>query len=420
MMRRYYIVIFLMFSGLDPLSLLSGGVISPGGVDSAATFVFGILLPLSFRGVERADSGYLKTAIKLVLFTVFVRFVLDFGVDPAIAKGPWRTFLLVGGFYSVYFVFRKHLHPDILPIVFRFFVGVASFVSLINIMQVVLPGWALLGGARSFSLTGADVADTFVRFQTTYYHFATLAIVLLVYLLVQPQCTPARRVWYIALVVLNFVTVFINGYRANMYVLVSTILVFGALSFHRSQSKSKLWLLVATLPLMYFVYQYTVVRGSETTTIEGDNTSIEYRLLEAGLGIEKMESAGAWVFGVGYADGFINPFAPEPGQETYFLHNGYLSIVYNYGIVGSIVWLFLVYMVLRFIARNFRQHRRDDLYVIISAHLIGQLIQNVSSGIFNREPSATFCFLFAFSVLEISTTTDTVAHAQQTSLATRS
>ena len=119
-----------------------------------------------------------------------------------------------------------------------------------------------------------------------------------------------------------------------------------------------------------------------------------------GYGLDKMEEAGNWFLGVGYADGFLNPLAPDEEQETYFLHNGYASIFYNYGILGSLAWLTLILSVAVFVMKRLSDCRRELLFVMLSLYLLGQLVVNFTSAIFNREISATFCFILAVDLLE--------------------
>jgi hypothetical protein len=399
-MTLYFSIIFLLFSGLYPLSFFSGGLIAFGGIDYGLTFLIAILIPLLFMGSESTDVPYLKKAILLILTVVFIRFVLDGFVQPEIERGPWKIFLMSGSFYLSYFVLQRRLTPANLQSTISAFIFVSSFVSLVNIIQIAFPSLPLSAGGHSFGTSGGELGETYRRFPTTYYHFSTLATVLLVSRLSGSDVVRRKKVGLAVLLLLNLLTVATGGYRANMYALLFTLGLFFISSFRRLRRATRTWFVLAGIPVVFLVYQYSVMRDTDTVFEEGGGKSVGYRFLEAGLGLEKLANTGNWLFGVGYADGFINPFATEEGQSTYYLHNGYVSILYNYGIIGVVAWGVLLISIILFIVRHYRASRGDLLFLILSFQLLGQLIQNFSSGIFNREPSATFAFIFAFCLLE--------------------
>jgi len=187
-----------------------------------------------------------------------------------------------------------------------------------------------------------------------------------------------------------------------MYVLVGALLISFLLSARRISNRAKIFAIVMMIPFVVYILNYATARNLQTTSEEIGETSLVYRYVELGLGFEKLSATNAWIFGAGYADGFVNPFAQIGGIDSYYLHNGYASIVYNYGITGGVAWLALIAAILVFLTRHLKDIRSNTTLTFLTFYLVGQLAANYSSGIFNRERNATFCFLFAFSLLERS------------------
>jgi hypothetical protein len=399
--RAYFVVIFVFFSGLFPLTFLSGGIIPIDGYNYFLTLIVGVLIPLAFKGSTNINAAEFRNPLFLILAVMTLRFVLDAFTTSTVITGPWRLEYLSGLFYLVYFVFHKHMTQENVHCVIRYFIRVATVVSSVNILQWLFPNWAIFSGLTSFSEHTSDVGGSFVRFQTIYFHFGVLAVLLVACLLTSPESTSLTRPFLLMSFLFNSVAVMINGYRATMYVLLGCLLLYFIHMFSGMTRRARSVALLTTIPLILVIYLYAQKRNAETETPEGDESSLVYRLVEAGAGIEKLDQDNAWLCGIGYRDGMLNPWGGTPGGlETFFLHNGYVSILYNYGIVGSIAWGYLIVSVSAFVIRHYSQNRTSGLYVILGLYLFGQLAVNYSSGIFNREPPVTFCYLFAVSLIE--------------------
>jgi len=215
--KKYFVVIFAFFSGLELIGFLSGGLIPSGGFDYLLSLFFGIIIPIIVYGVRDTKGSYLRVPIYCILVIVVLRFVLDGFVHPTITPGPWRIYVFVGLSYAMYFVLRQKIHKDNVHQVIKYFITVATFVSVISIMQVLFPFLPLFGGSRSFD-AATEVGDEFIRFQTTFYHGSVLAIMLIISLLITQPMNISRRLILVAACFSNFATVMIAGYRATMYV----------------------------------------------------------------------------------------------------------------------------------------------------------------------------------------------------------
>jgi len=373
-------------------------MIPPDGVSYFVMLVVGILIPLSLKGSPDINAAEFRYPLLLILAVITLRFILDAFGTSTVATGPWRMAYLSGMFYLVYFVFCKHITPKNVHKVISYFIIVATVVSIVNILQWSFPRWPIFSGLASFSETSSEVGESFVRFRTIYYHFGVLAILLAAWSLTSPASTPLGKTFLFVSFLVNSAAVVINGYRATMYVLLGCLLLYTVHMFSRMTWKARSLALLTAIPLILVIYLYAQQRNAQTEGPEGEESSLVFRLFEAGLGMEKLDQDNAWVYGIGYRDGIVNPWGGN--QDTYILHNGYAGILYNYGIVGSIAWIYLIFSVSAFVIRHYSQNKASGLYLILGLYLFGQLVVNYSSGIFNREQPVTFCYLFAISLLE--------------------
>jgi hypothetical protein len=396
--RRFFIILFFLFSGLDPFTLLSGGMIT-AGVGYLLTLLICVIVPLLKTPILNFSNMSMRVPILMIISVVVLRFSADLFVTSTIAQGPYRAFVISGLFYLLYFVIARKLSYAALDQTIRDFVFVSSVVSGIAVLSVLGLSLPFITTLRTYEVNGAEVGE-FARLQTTYHHFSVLAVVFSAYLVIDPRLPSWRKFRLGLLGLLNFWNVLISGYRANLYVLLSVVALFGAYSFFMKREKSTVWVALLLIPIYIYVSEYSAQRNLETASETGSDSSLAYRFIEMGYGLDKLAETGNWLLGVGYSDGFLNPLASDGEQETYFLHNGYASIVYNYGIVGSFAWLALILSVAVFVMKHIWDLRRELLFVMLSLYLLGQLVVNFSSGIFNREISATFCFILAVDLLE--------------------
>ena len=396
--RGFFIFLFFFFSGLDPFTLLTDGIISVGVGYFLSLLIF-VVVPLLNSPIRSFSNMSMRVPIVMIVGVVVLRFVADLFVTSSIAQGPYRTFLMSGCFYLLYFVIGRKLNDVSLDQTMKDFVMVSSVVSCIPVLSVLGFSLPILTTLRTYELYGAEVGD-FVRLQTTYHHFSVLAVLFVVYLMIEGRLSPLRKVRLGLLGLLNLWNVLISGYRANLYVLLGVVALFGAYSISVKREKGTIWLAMLLIPIFVYVGRFIEARNLETATEAGSDSSLAYRFIELGFGFDKQDEKGNWILGVGYNDGFVNPAAIPGDQETYFLHNGYASILYNYGIVGSVAWLALILYVGVFVVKRVSNCRRNLLFILLSLYFLGQLLVNFSSGIFNREFSATFCFILAVDLLE--------------------
>jgi len=398
-MKKYFLLIFPFYSGLEPIGFLSGGIISYSSLDYSLSVIIGIFIPIFAFGLKNIKDHYLRKPIYIILGIVAARFVLDAFVQTTIDHGPWRIFLLVGISYAMYFVLCENINKDNFFSVILYFIFIATCVSLISILQILFPFLPIFGGSRPFEMV-ITVGEGFIRLQNTFYHCSVLAIMLILGLLITQRIKIFYRILLVLACLSNFATIMLAGYRATMYVFLATLFLSFLFSFRRISLKAKLFVFAMLIPFVVYIVNYSLVRTLQTTSNEGVETSLVYRYVETGLGFEKLAETNNWIFGIGYSDGFINPFSDVIIKETYYLHNGYASIIYNYGIVGGIAWFIFIVAILLFLFNHYSEIKSNPIYIFITFYIIGQLVANYSSGIFNRERNATFCFLFAFSLLE--------------------
>jgi oligosaccharide repeat unit polymerase len=396
--RRFFIILFFLFSGLDPFTLLTGGIISVG-VGYFLTLLICVVVPLLNSPIHSFSNMSMRVPILMIVGVVVLRFIADLFVTSSIAQGPYRTFFISGCFYLLYLVLGRKLNDVVLDETIRDFVVVSSVVSCIPVLSVLGFSLPIFTTLRTYEVYGAEVGE-FARLQTTYHHFSVLAVMFSAYLMIDPRLPTWRKFRLGLLGLLNFWNVLISGYRANLYVLLSVIALFGVYLIFVKREKGAIWVAMLLIPISVYVSRYIAERNLETASETGSDSSLAYRYIELGYGFDKLDEKGNWLLGVGYNDGFLNPVATPGEQETYFLHNGYASILYDYGIVGTLAWLALILYVAVFIMKRILNNRRNLLFIMLSLYFLGQLVVNFSSGIFNREISATFCFILAVDFLE--------------------
>lgn len=99
--------------------------------------------------------------------------------------------------------------------------------------------------------------------------------------------------------------------------------------------------------------------------------TVEDRLTEYEYALEKIRSAP--VFGIGLRSDYRPPFYGPDDELTYFIHNSYLWIIKDMGLVGLCIFLILM---MRFLFRGFRKWRMiKDTYLssIVLAYSVSLL-----------------------------------------------
>ena len=115
---------------------------------------------------------------------------------------------------------------------------------------------------------------------------------------------------------------------------------------------------------------------------------------EAAYGVAAMNSPADLVFGMGYSHGF-----DFFGYKVFYLHNGYVTILYNFGVIGLCLFSVFGWRLFALI----REVRRADPFLSNCglAYGFALLIQNFSSSIVNREQSGTIAML-TFALIMVS------------------
>ncbi len=322
--------------------------------------------------------------------------------------GFYRLHALFGLYYSIYFIFRRNKIELLSDKFLNRILLVAALGSVISLLFLAFPSLLdFTGGSVKAEDLISDVGSSFVRLRSNFYIFCQLAIVIVLFRMSHLKRFSFRTACLSVLLVLNFVAVFVSGYRANMIMSALLLALYAFRAVCRgTKAHSFVVSALVVLPILFVVYAYTVQRDQDTISDQGEESSLVYRVLEADMGLTKLDETGGWLFGVGYADGFLNPLATEGQQETVLLHNGYVSILYNYGIVGVIAWSALIFAVLRMVATNVRALWANTLGFLLAVFLIQQLILNFFQGVFNRGTEPLVCFILALALLERLLETD--------------
>ena len=75
-MKKYSFLIFIFFTGIEPMGFLTMGIIPITGFDTLVAFIVAIVFPWVYYGVS-FKNGILRRQIVLIISIVIFRFALD-------------------------------------------------------------------------------------------------------------------------------------------------------------------------------------------------------------------------------------------------------------------------------------------------------------------------------------------------------
>jgi hypothetical protein len=389
----YIVIIFLTFCGIFPFRIIfkTQGYL----LDYIAIFIISVVLPYFFK--QRYDfPPYFRKAIFLIIGIATFRFILDIGTKSTIETGPWKSQYIAGLLYLTYFVLHKYLHTFNMDRILKYFICVSSIVSVYFLLQIIFP--FMIGDdyvkTRLFKEGGLP------RFQAIYYRYAGLALILIFYFVASKKTIFWKYIPYGLLLFVNFLAVLFSGYRADLIILIATIACFTIFKLPKILNNGKILVFITAVPICFMAISYIEFRNSETVSDREGDTSINYRIVESITALDAVLQGKKWIVGMGYRDGIINPLAKKELSSAFYLHNGYLSIFYNYGMVGVVIWIYFIWKIIAIIFRNIKLAMKNDLFMIVSLFILGLLVTNMTNGIFNRDINVIFSLLLSMVIIE--------------------
>jgi hypothetical protein len=240
------------------------------------------------------------------------------------------------------------------------------------------------------------------RFQHPAYHFAMLSFfVTMLQLLEFGQYKIYHKIFILLNTIIQAYSILIANYRAAI-IATAFFLLFSSLIilFSRRGRKfyTRTFLIIALFCGVIFLFSDVIfaipwfARIVDTKSILND-PNMAWRIVELLMAISRMNTWGDYILGMGYG----RPF-PYAGELAAFLHNGFVSIFYNFGVIGSILMLNIWANFYIYIRRYLRPAHTPAYYITIT-YFIALMIQNWSSGIFNREEAAIISFILFLLVV---------------------
>jgi len=240
------------------------------------------------------------------------------------------------------------------------------------------------------------------RFHHPAYHLAMLSFFITVLQLIEFwRYTIYEKGFILLNTFVQAYSILIANYRATImatifFLLCSVLIVI----FLRERQKffKRAFLIAALLGGLILLFSDVILslpwlaRIIDTRSILNDPNMV-YRIIELVLGVSQMTTMKDYMLGMGYGHPFL-----YNGALTPFLHNGFVSIYYNFGIVGVILLLNIWVSFFLFIRRYLRR-TSPMAYYIAATYFVALMIQNWSSGIFNREEPAIISFVLFLLVV---------------------
>ena len=332
---------------------------------------------------DRESNSAVKKGLLAIALYLFFRFCYDFySVGSAYKDYAIPTMLSQVLSYVIIYVVYRMLIPDF-EIFIRKLQNILFILGLLSIIFYL----SNISEAKNEILwrEGAE----FIRYKHGFYHLSMLSLYISCI-----QLFVIKNKYNIAFVIMNIavqlISISLTNYRSSMIISFGFVLTV-LLMYLVMEKKYKYLLVVAIIAAVsaFISFDYDDSSGIFariflTESLMEDPNMI-WRMLESKMALDQMDTIKDYLIGVGY----IKPFYLDE-YKIFFLHNGYVSIFYNYGILAVFLYGFLIYNFIRSVFRNniFRQMQG----IVTLIYLAGLLMQNFTSGIFTREESAVIGF----------------------------
>jgi O-antigen ligase len=368
-----------------------------------ATFVYDFEFPLIPIGVARLEISDLL--LLYLISVIFIRKIVDSNFEfertpldiplilfyccaliglmiSVLGKGLSLMQVLdqvrILGYYSVFFVVTN-LVRDVKTL--RTLVGSLFVISCLVAAGIILQ--SLTGGAlpylKGYSGSSAMYQDI-LRIAPPGVSLIFISLVAAFSIMLFSEKTWRERIFFIIFVLLSG-GITLTFTRA--YWIVSALCLLIAAGFAPLGKKLKVFVISVFCGIAVYaaIATYMPMRSVGVVVSERFKTllsgsaeeigTVDDRLTEYEYALEKIRSAP--VFGIGLRSEYRPPFYGPEDELTYFVHNSYLWIIKDMGLVGLCIFLILM---MRFLFRGFRKWRMiKDTYLssIVLAYSISVL-----------------------------------------------
>jgi hypothetical protein len=395
-MQLFYIIsIIILNSGIIRYDFFFFGLIN-------FSYTVHILLSsfIIFKIIANSISdSHRNVVISKTLFIILIYLLLRFCHD----------FYIVGSLYQDYAL--PTMFSQVLSFVFIYVLYKVEILRLKDFVEKMQIAFFFLGlltlmlyfqdpsKARNLDLWSEEFG--FMRFRHGFYHLSMVSLYIsCIQLFVKHQEYKTKIVFTLSNIFIQLVSITLTNYRASMGIAFGFIFVvlFGYMFLKKRYGYIIIVLMMLMLTIFMISSQNNISGAFArllTTESVMDDPNMIWRLLESKTALDQMDTIKDIIFGVGY----LKPFYLD-NYKIFFLHNGYISLFYNYGLIAVVLFGFLIWWFMKIIIVTIK---KELLFGLCSlTYIIGLLLQNFSSGIFTRDESAILAFgifLFIFDRL---------------------
>jgi hypothetical protein len=402
--KKIFIIVcfvILLSCNLTNYTVLSFGLLNKYRSHYQAVFMFFLLLWLSKVTIKSENCNYSKLFnlliyIGILLFIYYLKDLIIVNFD----YKHYDSKLLVVAILYMFGGMLLRANPNKI-IKLAYYVEILfSLIALLVLFEYLFPNFfSFLGSENLDYIETRSIQGSINRWQNSAYPYAMFAVYLVIILFFSSTLSFTKKMVLLPCLVLQVISLAISNYRATilvtlLFLFISIIIYF--FSLNNTKPIHKINFIIIFISFLIFIVQYysnTILEWSGRLIVTSsfqDDANFQWRIFELLTAFERM-SPRDYIFGMGYCHPFY-----FMGYMIEFLHNGYASILYNFGIVGSVLFLLMLINLIKAIYKT--NYLKDKFMLLVSiAFLVCLLIQNFSVGIFNREYEFIVSFiLFTF------------------------
>lgn len=333
-------------------------------VEVCLLLLLGLIIIRAFSKSNRAEGGFVHTPLDWPVFLFFAVSTVSFlnakynlGTNTIIASLSWRNLSL----YMIFFAVTNFIRTrrQLMILIGSMFVMAAVVAGLMIVQQFLGPGVSIIPSKEEVGTATALGQELYDVARVTAPGAAIVYVMLLpaFVLYITPECLPARK-WLLLIVIVLFPVAIAFTFTRSMWsgAVLSCVLFILIARGNKNFVLLLLALVIAAsllVPLInaYFPRTETIVEALSLrvgSLFAGDklieDKSTQWRLRENEQVIPTIKKYPIW--GVGPGGEYRAPW-DKGDAYTHYIHNGYLYLLVDLGIVGFLpfLWFSIVFLV---------------------------------------------------------------------------
>lgn len=370
---RYKLFLFLWLFLIPVLSVQKTLMI--GGTNLSSFFMLGLSFPFAFfLFYKHMNEVFKKLPYVIPLFVFLVTLFLNIfrlNAGFSVASQPFKVIFTVLFIIFITYFFTKNDDEK-----------VEKFLDGIIIFSVINAFFAVIQKATGFQvliIEGVQRVGGFLGHPNSCGFFINICVALIIYKLMSPEGVKKRK-FYVAALLLNIFAMGLTLSKTSILILAMIIMILILNLPLNTKIKAVsaafagfLILIAADLALKLGISENIISRFS-------DDNSLEWRFNVWRILLSNMDFF-SYLFGHGSESSVHYLLQANPGQYPK-AHNGYILILYEYGIIGFTYFAGLMYILVNAIKRYRKEsgeYRKIALTIllIIAIVLVECLSENV-------------------------------------------